>query len=375
MLAKKFGANSTAPSVSTNSDELTPPRSKRGASLLKGVVVSLVSTVVALGLIEIAFRLFFTGVEKAAVSDIPRYDYLPEGAYQARDYYYPPEKAPGVFRIIAVGDSFTFGGKMHFDDSFSKRLERMLNLNEHQRKVEVLNWGISGYSTVQEAELVQQAMERYNPDLIIVQITLNDAELQPYRVTHKYQNERGKVVLSNPILKYWKSLGYFVRRIYYTKLNQEYITYHTASFENPDSWNLFAGAFRRIHNLTAQRSVPLLAVLFPMMSHPFNENYPFHAVHKKISKEMGAQKIAFVDLLPDFKDKNPVRMQVEPGSDPHPNEIAHRMAADRIYTTLLKLEWLPEDVEIKKYSKRMHIRPTAVKPVAQPSPAPIKKSK
>ena len=343
-------------------------------SIAKGVTISLVGTLVALLLVEGAFRLFIGGGDQngkqKVVTDVPRYDYLPEGAYRARDYYYPPEKAPGVFRVIVVGDSFTFGEKMHFDDNFCKRLERMLNLNERQQKVEVLNWGVSGYSSVQEAELVREAVSKFHPDLVVVQITLNDAELQPFRVTHHYQNKRGKVIVTNPLFNYWQSLGYLVRRIYYTRMHEEYITYHTAAFENPASWKLFTGAFQQMQRLTSDRGVPLLAVIFPMMSHSFDDRYPFHPVHQKIGAALAEQKISYVDLFEDFRGKDPVRLQVEPGQDAHPNEIAHRIAADRIYTTLLNLKWLPKDVEIKKYGKRMIVDPTAIKAVNSPVPVP-----
>lgn len=362
MLAVKREGGETPPTQTEGADRSSPKRPRTGVKLLKGLCLSVVSTVIALGMVEGIFRLSVSSVEKPPVSDVPRYDYLPENSYRARDYYYGPQKAPGVFRIVVIGDSFTFGGKMHFDDSFAKRLERMLNLNTKQRKVEVLNWGISGYSTLHEVELVKDAVSQFNPDLIVVQITLNDAEVQPFRVTHKYQNKRGKVILSNPIFKYWTSLGYLVKRIYYTTLNREYVTYHAAAFENPASWNVFSGAFQQIRQQTSSRSIPLLAVLFPMMSHPFDDRYPFHAVHKKIGDEMAAQGISFVDLFADFEGRDPVRLQVEPGSDAHPNEIAHRLAADRIYTTLLNLKLLPKDVEIKRYSKRMQIRPHAIRP-------------
>jgi hypothetical protein len=145
-------------------------------------------------------------------------------------------------------------------------------------------------------------------------------------------------------------------------LNREYVTYHTAAFEDPASWKIFSGAFQQIRQQTSSRSIPLLAVLFPMMSHPFDDRYPFHALHKKIGDEMAAQEISFIDLFPDFKGRDPVRLQVEPGSDAHPNELAHRFAADRIYTTLANLGWIPKDVAIKKFSKRMQIKPHLMKP-------------
>lgn len=157
-----------------------------------------------------------------------------------------------------------------------------------------------------------------------------------------------------------------MKRFYYTNLNKEYVTYHTAAFDDPKSWSMFSGAFNQMERLTSNRSIPLLTVLFPMMSHPFDENYPFHRIHKKIGDEMATQGIPFVDLFPDFKGRDPMGLQVQPGKDAHPNEIAHRLAADRIYTTLEGLNMIPDDVKIKRYSRRMLIKPYTVRPKDKP---------
>jgi hypothetical protein len=122
--------------------------------------------IVALVLGEVLFRVTMSVAKpKSHPSDIPRINYIPEQAFLTRDFYYPPEKPSGAFRIIVIGDSFTFGGKVHFDDTFPKRLERMLNLNRNGRKVEVLNWGVPGYSTAHEVQLFKDAVATFNPDL------------------------------------------------------------------------------------------------------------------------------------------------------------------------------------------------------------------
>jgi len=186
------------------------------------VILPLVGCLVAMGVVEVVFRLLMNGARSTPpLMDKPKINYMPESAFLTRDFYYPPEKAAGTFRIVAIGDSFTFGGKVQFDDTFPKRLERMLNLNTSQRKVEVLNWGIPGYSTVQEAELFEDAVMKFNPDLIVVEITLNDAELKPFQVTHGFQNKDGSVKVASSALRHWKSLEFVVTRIYNTILQQE----------------------------------------------------------------------------------------------------------------------------------------------------------
>jgi lysophospholipase L1-like esterase len=367
MLATKMTDHGSNNDI-VQASEVTPAHKSTLKALCTQLLISLFGVVLALGIAEVAFRLIAPTTDKAIITDTPKVDYLPESAFRTRDVYHPPTKAPGAFRIIVIGDSFTFGGKVHWDDNFSKRLERLLNLNENQRKVEVLNWGVSGYSSVQEVELLKTAVSDFQPDLIVMQITLNDAELQPYRVTHKYQNEQGKIILQNPLFTYWKSLGYLVSRVLNTMTHKEYIRYHSAAFEDPDSWGHFEGAWSQVSQISTKHSVPLLAVIFPMLSHPFDEKYPFHAVHEKIRNMLDSKGISRVDLFDDFRGRDPNRMQVEPGQDAHPNEIAHRIAADRIYATLVERKFIPPDVIVKKVRFKGLVKPMAVRPPEQPTP-------
>jgi hypothetical protein len=52
------------------------------------------------------------------------------------------------------------------------------------------------------------------------------------------------------------------------------------------------------------------------------------------------------------------RLQVIPGVDRHPNEIAHRMAAEKIYLWLESQEMIPEQHKIKdKFATRLGTDP------------------
>jgi lysophospholipase L1-like esterase len=318
---------------------------RRTGAIVFGILFSLI-------VIEVGFRVMEVAAPKHTVwRDRPHWYYLPESSPDNRDRLALPAKAEGVFRIIVVGDSFTVGGKGQFDDAFSERLERMLNLNIQQRPVEVLNWGIPGYSTAQELSLVKRAVESYHPDLIILEITLNDPELAPYRVTHPNQKASGEIVLTNPIFSYWKSLAFFVQRILNARSHREYAEYYFDLFDNPATWNNFSNALHGIQRTVQMANVPLLSVVFPLFSHPLDKRYPFITQHRKISARLKELGIPGVDLLPAFRNIPPERLQVMPGEDSHPNEIAHRIAADRIYQTLVRRNLIPEDVRIKKSYK------------------------
>ena len=302
--------------------------------------------VLSLFCIEVAFRILEPRFSATpAWTDRPKAFYLPESSTDNRDFAYPPAKAEGVFRIVVVGDSFTFGGKGHFDDTFVKRLERMLNLNNSQRKVEVLNWGVPGYSAVQENALVKRALRHFQPDLVVLEITLNDPELKPYRSTHRDAN--GGVQFHTPLITHWHSLSFVLHRIYNSLSHQEYAQYYYDLFSNPVTWNRFETAVRGMKNDADAHHVPFFAMIFPLFSHRLDEGYPFLNIHKQIDDFLAAHQIASVDLLPEYKNIPPDRLQAIPGNDSHPNEIAHRIAADALYEGLLGAGLLPQDVLIK----------------------------
>jgi hypothetical protein len=80
-------------------------------------------------------------------------------------------KPPGVFRILAVGDSFVEGYTVPIESTVSQRLERLLGA---PCAVEVLNGGTQGYSTDQEYLFYVDDGQRYAPDIVLLFFYYND---------------------------------------------------------------------------------------------------------------------------------------------------------------------------------------------------------
>ncbi len=97
-------------------------------------------------------------------------------------FEYKIQKDQGVFRIIAIGDSFTYGLYVSTINNFVKLLEDKLNSENRCNiieKYEVINLGMEGYDTQYEVERYRIRGKKYNPDLVIWYIT------DPYRLTEK----------------------------------------------------------------------------------------------------------------------------------------------------------------------------------------------
>ena len=91
--------------------------------------------------------------------------------FRGRDHEF--EKPPGVFRIVAIGDSFTYGAGASEGATYPDRIEAALDARGPDR-VEVINLGMGRYWPEPEALALEHYGLRYMPDLVIAGVTAND---------------------------------------------------------------------------------------------------------------------------------------------------------------------------------------------------------
>jgi lysophospholipase L1-like esterase len=76
-------------------------------------------------------------------------------------------KPAGEFRIVVLGDSYTVGGQVPYDQTFPEVLERDLH-DAGYSSVRVINAGVGGYTTFNESGLLQEDLSWLQPDLVVV---------------------------------------------------------------------------------------------------------------------------------------------------------------------------------------------------------------
>jgi hypothetical protein len=84
-------------------------------------------------------------------------------------FYYPHQKPVGTYRILTIGDSFTFGAYVNTADNFSEQLENTLNAQwcRNIRHFDVINLGVNGYDISYTVERFINRGLPYEPDLVI----------------------------------------------------------------------------------------------------------------------------------------------------------------------------------------------------------------
>lgn len=78
--------------------------------------------------------------------------------------------APGVRRVLALGDSFTFGAAVEAEEAWPARLEGVLN--HDGPRWQVVNAGIPGHGTGQELLLYEMLADRVRPDVVVLGLTV-----------------------------------------------------------------------------------------------------------------------------------------------------------------------------------------------------------
>ncbi len=110
----------------------------------------------------------------------------------------PLEKGPDGYRIVCLGGSSTYGhGPSSDAKTWPARLQQLLNAMaaEHGKKVDVINGGLSGWSTFESTINLAFRMVEWEPDIVIVYHSINDMRCALYN--------RGEPLMDN---RHWRDI-------------------------------------------------------------------------------------------------------------------------------------------------------------------------
>lgn len=336
---------------------------RKALQIIIACTVPLVGIVIALAIVEGAVRLLGRSSSQPTTrwDDRPLFYVRSSGAPTMQDYPYQVPKPASLFRVAAIGDSFTFAPYMQFTDTYVKKLETLLNISDGTRTAEVINYGVPAYSTSHEVAVTAKAISD-GADLILLQITLNDPEIKrhtPMGIRENMDDRFGPLALTGrlgTLASHWKTLQFALTRIHNSRTHKAYISYFNDLFENPRTWNPFVESMKKLVETARSNNKPIVSVVFPLFGIQMDDQYPFYAIHTKVADLMKSLSVPSIDLSEMYKGIPLERLQVIPGVDRHPNEIAHRMAAEKIYLWLEEQDLIPERYRIKeKFATRLGI--------------------
>ncbi|MHC4943566.1 MAG: SGNH/GDSL hydrolase family protein [Planctomycetota bacterium] len=254
----------------------------------------------------------------------------------ARDFEYTRTKPDGMFRIIFLGDSFTFGTGVRLEDTFVNQVERLLNPAGEEQKVQAINFGVPGYDTREEVLLLEYKCPKFSPDLVVMVMFLNDGH-------GGYSDEVFNVdVDEKDSLARWSRIYRAIRlAAKRSEAEQDLIDSWSSSFlDGSPSWTGIRKALKRAADLQAKQEFELAVVIFPVL-YWLDEAYPFKEAHAKIAEYVESLGVPVLDLFPAFQGEDGPSLWVH-SSNQHPNEQGHAIAGRAICEFLKEEGLLPE---------------------------------
>jgi hypothetical protein len=249
-----------------------------------------------------------------------------------RDFEHSKRKPAGVKRAVFVGDSFTFGVGVLLDDTYPKRVERTLSADRSE-KWESVVFATPGAGTSQEAGVIESEAFAYEPDLLVLGYVLNDAEEPDSAERRRAQEwtEHREARRHPPFWRHSAFLSLAADRIHATIENRERVRNQTDLYrDGAPGFTAVRSSIERIAKMARERGVPFVVAVFPLFANSLGADYPFAMVHAKVDDLCRRAGADVVDLLPYYRDLDWRLLVVEGALDEHPNELAHRIAAQAL---------------------------------------------
>lgn len=337
----------------------------------RGILINLsliiISTLVALLLSEIALRLM--GFDPLYVSPerdrFWKYDSLLGWAHEPgqkgifetpqfrtvvrinenglRDRQHSYERQNDSKRIVVLGDSFAWGYGVEESERFSQLLENSLD-------VEVINAGVSGYSTDQELLWYKNEGVKYETDLVILVIAGNDVGDNEQQLVNtiyykpKFVLEEGQLTLTGyPVpktsaqgklvysLSQRSALAFFLVQRYFdfvslygkTKGNSDHLNSpESGGIAEREPFELTMALIDEIRNIAESRKAKFMIVTTDRWW-----NYPSEETYRDFVTTLQGEGFLVLDVesMPGF---DPEEMLIP--DDGHWNQSGHEFVAEKI---------------------------------------------
>jgi hypothetical protein len=234
------------------------------------------------------------------------------------------ERRAGVARVLVFGDSYTFGWGVADSEPYPQRAEALLRADG--LAVEVINAGVPGYNTEQEALLLAALLPRHRPDMVVLGYVVNDAEPQnnvpqPPGATYRWalswawEDAREQVMRRLAGSPSWSSPRKW-------EVSFSYLMGFRAGSRK---WRASRDAFLRIAAECRNAGVPLVVMTLPDVTQELDDRYPFGPIHDAVAEWSREAGVECEDVMRVVRGRDHRQLWIP--TDGHPNAAAHDLFA------------------------------------------------
>ena len=242
-------------------------------------------------------------------------------------------------RIIAVGNSCTFGWSIPDNQTFINRLGALINKDSSLPKVEIINGAVPGYSSFQGRRFFITDILPLKPDIITIMFAWNDQWAAAGNVADKDQKMPPEIIIDIQNLfsrlKIYrltkKAILSIIEKPLDERLDKENPVYRVSIPDFYDNLNVIVQQCRRegITPILLTSPIPSLEKYYPpgrqSLMHLYHQYY-----NQQIHSLARETKVPLIDLAAEF-DKYGDLFDDASGDPIHFNAKGHRVAAEMIY--------------------------------------------
>lgn len=257
-----------------------------------------------------------------------------------RDIEYSSIPSAQVTRILALGDSQTFGNGIAIAETWPKQLEHRLNGRSGTGEYEVLNGGLPASDTWQHEIILQRLMSAYNPHIVVLALYVNDIVSKPALI----RDAQADVVTSGGsklvyLLKQ-SVLLLSMKSAYDTVMHsisprkgfmiQNAVLAGKSSPEIDRRWEQVERSLLIMKNITSEKNVGFLVISLPRRDQ-VDGRLPAEEFNKRLSTVISRTKVKYMSLLAPLQHayKEHGKSLFIPW-DGHNTSVANSIIADEI---------------------------------------------
>lgn len=205
------------------------------------------------------------------------------------------KKDSGEYRIIVLGDSYVEGFGTSNDSTFPVLLQSRLTNN--YKKLSVINAGICGSNPIYEAELYQNKLKEYKPDLVLMVIDLTDISDVNFAL---HQDKM-------PVTEYFYAISHIFRILYANVLGNNIFNDNAPLFLKADrkaAINQIIKSVKRFNETLIKNDQNLILVYLPWKEEILSKNVTDAHLTPSLISSLSSSGLPLIDLKSEYKRIN-----------------------------------------------------------------------
>jgi D-alanyl-lipoteichoic acid acyltransferase DltB (MBOAT superfamily) len=235
-----------------------------------------------------------------------------------RDKDYEMKPPPGTCRIALLGSSPEMGSGVADDQVWEKILEDRLNRENDRKRIsqyEILNFSVGGHSLLERLKLLETKVLSFDPDIVFYVAHTSDQVMALHHLA--------KAATRETEIPY----DYLRQVVHEAGIEGERNIAVASRGLQPYGNDIMSWTYRRTVELCHQHAIVPVFIFLPNFPGSHGKELP---AHLHLAKEAG---FLIVDPSDIYGNEDKASLQISEW-DGHPNAVAHKLIADRLYKEL-----------------------------------------